>query len=101
MTLVDEVGRCLPQLLADLESLVRCESPSADLAAVARSADLVAAMGTERLGVRPERIEVDGCAHLSFRFGAGPIRVLDADGSLLAIGQEIGGGLLQPVVVLV
>ena len=31
----------------------------------------------------------------------GPVRVLDADGALLAIGQEIGGGLLQPVVVLV
>jgi tRNA pseudouridine55 synthase len=31
----------------------------------------------------------------------GPIRVLDADGALLAIGQQAGGGLLQPVVVLV
>jgi len=27
--------------------------------------------------------------------------VLDADGALLAIGQQAGGGLLQPVVVLV
>jgi tRNA pseudouridine55 synthase len=32
---------------------------------------------------------------------AGPVRVLDADGALLAIGQPAGGGLLQPVVVLV
>ena len=32
---------------------------------------------------------------------AGPVRVLDADGALLAIGQQAGGGLLQPVVVLV
>ena len=31
----------------------------------------------------------------------GPVRVLDADGALLAIGQPAGGGLLQPVVVLV
>ena len=31
----------------------------------------------------------------------GPVRVLDADGALLAIGQQAGGGLLQPVVVLV
>lgn len=31
----------------------------------------------------------------------GPVRVLDADGALLAIGQLAGGGLLQPVVVLV
>lgn len=31
----------------------------------------------------------------------GPIRVLDADGALLAIGEPAAGGLLQPVVVLV
>ncbi len=31
----------------------------------------------------------------------GPIRVLDADGALLAIGEAADGGLLQPVVVLV
>ncbi len=31
----------------------------------------------------------------------GPVRVLDADGALLAIGQSASGGLLQPVVVLV
>jgi len=33
--------------------------------------------------------------------GPGPVRVLDADGALLAIGQPTSGGLLQPVVVLV
>ena len=33
--------------------------------------------------------------------GAGPVRVLDVDGALLAIGQPALGGLLQPVVVLV
>jgi tRNA pseudouridine55 synthase len=32
---------------------------------------------------------------------AGPIRVLDADGALLAIGESGGGGILHPVVVLV
>ena len=32
---------------------------------------------------------------------SGPVRVLDADGALLAIGQPAAGGLLQPVVVLV
>lgn len=31
----------------------------------------------------------------------GPVRVLDADGALLAIGESGAGGLLQPVVVLV
>ena len=30
-----------------------------------------------------------------------PMRVLDADGTLLAIGEPAAGGLLQPVVVLV
>jgi tRNA pseudouridine55 synthase len=33
--------------------------------------------------------------------GRGPIRVLDVDGALLAIGEPGDGGLLQPVVVLV
>jgi tRNA pseudouridine55 synthase len=33
--------------------------------------------------------------------GAGPIRVLDVEGTLLAIGEPAAGGLLQPVVVLV
>ena len=66
----------LPALLADLQALVCCESPSADLDAVRRSADLIARIGTERLGVPPERLQIDGCAHLRWRFGAGPRRVL-------------------------
>ena len=66
----------LPELLADLERLVGCESPSADLAAVRRSADLIAEIGARRLGVVAERIEVDGCSHLRWRFGTGPNRIL-------------------------
>jgi len=66
----------LPELLADLERLVSCESPSADLAAVRRSADLIAEVGTKRLGVAPERVEVDGCSHLRWRLGAGPNGIL-------------------------
>jgi glutamate carboxypeptidase len=66
----------LPTMLADIEALVRCESPSADLSAVASSADLVARIGTERLGVLPERIVIDGRTHLRWRLGAGPSRVL-------------------------
>ena len=60
----------LDALLADLRQLVECESPSSDLAAVERSADLVARLGTERLGEAPERIVVDGVHHLRWRFGA-------------------------------
>ena len=60
-------------MLADLERLVRCESPSADQDAVARSADLVAEIGNSRLGAPPERLTVDGCSHLRWKFGAGAV----------------------------
>ncbi|MEV0280512.1 M20 family metallopeptidase [Streptomyces sp. NPDC050610] len=63
-------------MLADIEALVRCESPSADLAAVARSADLVAEMGAAHLAAAPERIVLDGRTHLRWRLGDGPRRVL-------------------------
>ncbi|MET0862703.1 MAG: M20 family metallopeptidase [Nakamurella sp.] len=66
----------LPQLLADLEELVSCESPSADLAAVRRSADLIAEIGQRRLGEPADLIEVDGCSHLRWRFGSGPNRIV-------------------------
>ncbi len=58
-------------MVADIQHLVRCESPSDDLDAVARSADAVAEMGRRLLGVAPERVTVAGCAHLRWRFGAG------------------------------
>lgn len=73
---VRELTDRLPELLTDLERLVSCESPSADLAAVRRSADLIAEIGEQRLGLIPERIDVDGCSHLRWRFGSGPNRVL-------------------------
>lgn len=53
-----------------IHRLVECESPSADLAAVRRSADLVAEIGSELLGSAPEHINVDGVPHLRWRFGA-------------------------------
>ncbi|EPD69566.1 M20 family metallopeptidase [Streptomyces sp. HGB0020] len=74
--LVAHMTATLPQILADLETLVRCESPSADLDAVATSADVVTELGTARLGVRPERITIEGRTHLRWRLGAGPARVL-------------------------
>ena len=66
----------LRALLDDLRELVECESPSSDLAAVARSADVVARVGAARLGVEPERIVLDGRTHLRWRLGPGPTRVL-------------------------
>ena len=66
----------LPAMLADLGELVGCETPSADPAAVARGAELVARQGTRALGVGPEVLLREGCTHLRWRLGAGPRRVL-------------------------
>ena len=62
----------LSLLLQDLRELVECESPSSDLAAVARSADLVARIGAARLGVEPEYVVLDGRTHLRWRFDGAP-----------------------------
>ncbi|MFI7416114.1 M20 family metallopeptidase [Nonomuraea sp. NPDC049684] len=62
-------------MIADIERLVRCESPSGDLAAVARSATAVAGLGAARLGAEAERVVIDGRTHLRWRFGGEP-RVL-------------------------
>jgi glutamate carboxypeptidase len=75
----DLVGRCthlMPDVLSDIERMVRAESPSADRAAVSRSADLVAELGHTRMGAAAERLEIDGCPHLRWRFGTGPRRVV-------------------------
>ncbi|GIJ45376.1 glutamate carboxypeptidase [Virgisporangium aliadipatigenens] len=61
----------LPEMLAGIGTLVRCESPSADHDAVARSADVVTALGTPLLGGEPERIVLDGVTHLRWRKGTG------------------------------
>ncbi|MEV8378097.1 M20/M25/M40 family metallo-hydrolase [Kribbella sp. NPDC056861] len=74
--LISQLTASLPLMLADLETLVTCESPSSDLAAVAASADVVAAVGTERLGRAPEYVVIDGRTHLRWRLGDGPSRVL-------------------------
>jgi len=51
-------------LVEDLAQLVECESPSDDLAATARCADLVADLLQRRLGLSSTRVEVDGRVHL-------------------------------------
>nr|WP_184945829.1 M20/M25/M40 family metallo-hydrolase [Planomonospora venezuelensis] len=63
-------------MLRDLEELVTCESFSADLAAVARSAAVVAAQGTRLLGAAPETIVTDGVTHLRWSFGVPRVLVL-------------------------
>lgn len=62
----------IPTMVDDLARLVRQESPSADQAAVAVSADVVAELGERLTGQAPERIVVDGCSHLRWRFGDEP-----------------------------
>ncbi|MDQ2850532.1 MAG: M20/M25/M40 family metallo-hydrolase [Actinomycetota bacterium] len=74
--LMDTMTGVLPDMLSDVEQLIRCESPSSDAAAVARSADLVARIGAHRLGSAPARIDVDGTPHLRWSWGEGPARVL-------------------------
>ncbi|MFD5829491.1 M20 family metallopeptidase [Lentzea sp. NPDC060358] len=63
-------------LLADIERLVTCESPSTDLAAVARSAEVTAEVGSALLGSPPEQIVLEGRTHLRWRLGSGPRTVL-------------------------
>lgn len=76
MELLQRFEDALPRIVDDIRTLVRCESPSDDLAAVAASAELTAELGTARLGHEPERIVLDGRTHLRWRLGAGPRRVL-------------------------
>lgn len=89
-------------MLDDIERLVLCESPSTDLEAVARSADVVAELGTRLLGVEPERIVRDGRTHLRWRFGDNPQVLLLGHhdtvwpiGSLLTHPFEVRDGRLR------
>ena len=75
-SLVSRMEARLPAMLADIEALVTCESPSADLSAVAGSAEVVARVGAQRLGAAPERIVADGRTHLRWRLGNSTERVL-------------------------
>ena len=66
----------LPEMLDELRQIISCESPSSDLAAIARSAEVVASVGSAYVGSEPERIVVDGCTHLRWRPAAPRTRVL-------------------------
>lgn len=66
----------LDELLNDLERLVRLESPSSDLNALSRSADLVRQIGIKYLNAEPERTVREDKPHLRWRLGHGPRKVL-------------------------
>jgi glutamate carboxypeptidase len=63
-------------MLDDIERLVRCESPSSDLAAVAHSAGRVQEVARPLIGAEPDVVDVDGRTHLLWRLGPDPARVL-------------------------
>lgn len=75
------------QLLADIEELIRCESPSHDLDAVAHSAEVVAAVGERILGVAPERIVIGRRTHLRWRFGAPRVLLLGHHDTVWPLGS--------------
>jgi glutamate carboxypeptidase len=56
-------------MIDELAALVTQESPSSDVAALAATVDVVAAIGTDRVGIAPERIETGGRTHLRWSFG--------------------------------
>ena len=56
-------------LVDDIAELVSCESPSGDLAAVARCADIVEALAVRQIGTAPERVLVGERVHLRWQFG--------------------------------
>ncbi|MYV99644.1 M20/M25/M40 family metallo-hydrolase, partial [Streptomyces sp. SID3343] len=76
-------------MLTDLAELVGCESFTADLAAVAHSAEVVAAQGTRLLGASPERIVVDGVTHLRWTFGAPRVLLLGHHDTVWPIGSLV------------
>ena len=77
----------LELVLADIETLVSCESPSDDLEAVSRSADVVAALGERLLGIAPERIVIDGRTHLRWRFGDPVVLLLGHHDTVWPVGS--------------
>ncbi|RJO71041.1 M20 family peptidase [Nocardia panacis] len=78
----------MPALLGDIERLVCCESPSADLAAVARGAEVVAEVGAALLGAQPERIVLAGRTHLLWQFGGpGGVLVLGHHDTVWPVGS--------------
>ncbi|MEZ0114939.1 glutamate carboxypeptidase [Catenulispora sp. EB89] len=69
--LLERLTQSLPSMLADLETLVRCESPTSDRSATSRCADVFAELGIRLLQSHPQRLEHGGAVQLRWRFGRG------------------------------
>ncbi|UWZ34891.1 M20 family metallopeptidase [Dactylosporangium roseum] len=76
MSAMEKLRAAAPVMLEDLAELVGTESPSADVDAIARCADVVAELGRRCTGQAPERIVVADRPHLRWRFGSAPPRVV-------------------------
>ncbi len=74
-------------MLADLEELVTCESYSADHAAVARSAQVVAEQGARLLRARAEALVIDGVTHIQWTFGTPRVLLLGHHDTVWPIGS--------------
>ncbi|WP_264762347.1 M20/M25/M40 family metallo-hydrolase [Frankia tisae] len=74
-------------MLADLEELVVCESFSADHAALARSAEVVGALGARLLGRAPETIVLDGVTHLRWTFGTPQVLLVGHHDTVWPVGS--------------
>lgn len=92
----------LDAVIADAIDLMQVESPSADHAAVAQSADAVSALVRGRLGSEPERIVIDGVTHLRWHWGESTRVVIVAHhdtvwplGTLPRIPAEVRDGILR------
>lgn len=101
MTVVTSEPEVRPAMLDAVRTLVECESPSSDHAAVARSADVVAGIGAVLLGSDPERIVVDGVTHLRWRQGETKVLVLAHHDTVWPLGSlathpfSIADGILR------
>jgi glutamate carboxypeptidase len=73
--LVDTLRSGLPAMLADLAELVDTESPSRDIPAMRRSAEVLARIMTDRLGAAPDLVDGPAGPHVHWRGGGDP-RVL-------------------------
>lgn len=76
----------LHAVLEDIRTLVECESPSNDLDAVARSAEVTSALGARLLGAEPERIVIDGRTHLRWQWGTPRVLLLGHHDTVWPIG---------------
>ena len=83
---VAAAARGLPAMLEDARGLVETESPSADLAAVARSAEVVGLLVERVLGVRGEVLPRDGVTHVRHRTSSARLLLLAHHDTVWPVG---------------